>query len=368
LRHSPVDLTIALVHYHTPELASAAVSNLLSAAREDSIALELVIVDNGSDERGARELRSSASAANARVLAPSRNLGYAGGANLGLREARGAALGVMNADVVVRPGCLRALVGRLAAGGDVVGPRFTWDTAGRMLLPPSEPRGRLVELLYTLGRGGRASGLARRHWRRHARRHWIAQEPVASFALVGALLLFARSAPEMIGWFDEGYRLYFEETDWLARARTAGLRSWFVPEAVAVHLFDQSARGEPRSGSWFAESSERFRRRHYGRAWSLLLGRLEGLSLRARRDPAPRPWPPRAGELSPGEYWVEVSPHVHGYPAAAERWAGDPAEWRLPVEIRERHPELGLYVHLLDAGGRERGWFSLPAAATGGAR
>ena len=217
-----VDLTLVVVHYHTPELARVAVEGLLQLARVERVALELVVVDNGSDERGRAVLRSLAQAPSVRLLEPGRNLGYAGAANLGLREGAGAVLGVMNPDVVVLPGCLRTLLAELAAGAGVAGPLFHWDEGRRMLIPPAEPRGRLVELLYTLGRFPRLAPIARRHWRRHARRHWLAREALPSTALIGALLTFRRDAWQVVGGFDEGYRLYFEETDWLVRAPLGG--------------------------------------------------------------------------------------------------------------------------------------------------
>jgi GT2 family glycosyltransferase len=355
------ELGLVLPHYRTPDLAVAAVDCLLSVARADGVNLALVLVDNGSDDEGRSMLRSLAERTGARLMEPERNLGYAGAANLGLSQLAAPRLGVMNPDVLVAPGCLRRLIQELDDGADAVGPLFHWDEGRRLLLPPAEPRGRLVELLYTLGRRPRLASTARRHWRRHARRHWLAQEPLPSFALSGALLLFRRSAIESVGGFDDGYPLYFEETDWLARARAAGKRARYVPAATAVHLFDQSARSEPRAQGWFVESALRFRRRHYGGAWSSLLDRV-GRSAEAPPMGSPAIWPAAVGHLGPGEHWVEVSPFREGDPAAAARCRGSLGEWRLPEEIRVRHPTLSLHLRIVDCRGRERGWFLVPAA------
>jgi GT2 family glycosyltransferase len=352
-------LTLVVVHYHTPALACRAVEELASQAQRDALALDIVVVDNGSDERAREALRELAGRVPLRLVDAGRNLGYAGAANVGLDQARSFALGVMNPDVLVQSGCLRALLAELAAGADVAGPRFTWDEGRRVLVPPAEQRGRLVELLYTLGRRPALAGVARRHWRRHARRHWLATAPFRSEALIGALLTFRREAFESVGPFDAGFPLYFEETDWLARARAAGRRSSYVPEATAVHLYDQSARSEPRARAWFAESAMRFRRRHYGPSWTTLLGRLEPTPSQPPRR-APR-WPAPQLALAPGDYWLELSPFPHGFPAAAERWHGDPGSWRLPQEIRRRHPDLELHLRVVADSGRERGCFVLPA-------
>jgi hypothetical protein len=159
-----------------------------------------------------------------------------------------------------------------------------------------------------------------------------------------------------VGPFDEGYRLYFEETDWLLRARRKGLASRYVPAAEAVHLYGQSARREPRAAAWFEESARRFRRRHYGGWFVALLAGLDRLLPAARPAAAP-PLPPEGLSLpaEPAAYplWIEVSPSPAGFPAAAERLTGPGrGRWEL-AEILERMPAAELTVRATTADGRE---------------
>jgi hypothetical protein len=190
---------------------------------------------------------------------------------------------------------------------------------------------------------------ARRRWRRHARRHWEAREPLPSLSLSGSLLALRRSAWEAVGPFDEGYRLYFEETDWLLRAGRQGLTGRYVPAAGAVHLYSQSAGREPRAAEWFEESARRFRRRWYGPGFA---GLLEGLDRRLPGHVAAASGIPEGGLRLPEEpsaypLWVEVSPSPLGFPAAAERIAAPPGEpWNLPLEILERVPAAGLTIRV----------------------
>jgi len=346
-------IAVILVHYHTPELAAAAVAALVADAAASGLAIEGILVDNGSDEEG-RALLESLSFAR---IDPGGNRGFAGGVNLGVAQARAETIVVMNPDVRVLPGCLAALADALAAGAAVAGPRFYWDAARRMVLPPAEERSRRAELLALLAtRGGGWAVRARRRWRRHARRHWEAERPLASYALSGGLLALTRAAWDVAGPFDEGFRLYFEETDWLRRAERAGLRAVYVPAAEAVHFHGRSAVQETRSAAWFTESARRFRERHYGRWFADLLERLDrGL---ARRASEPLPALPEEGldvRGYPLPVWVEVSPNPAGFPAAAERLAAAPAGgWRLSADVAERLPAAELAVRVVDAGGRER--------------
>ncbi|MFL6196215.1 MAG: glycosyltransferase [Thermoanaerobaculia bacterium] len=342
-------LAVILVHYRTPALAAAAVEALQRDAEASGLEIEGILVDNGSDEAD-RELLASLPFER---IDPGANLGFAGGVNLGVARSKSDWIVLMNPDVLVLPGCLAALVEALRSGAAVAGPRFYWDRGCRLLLPPAEERSRISELLALLAaRSERWARLARKRWRRHARRHWQARSPLASHALSGSLLALTRAAWEEAGPFDEGYRLYFEETDWLRRAERLGLPALYVPAAGAVHLHGRSAVQEPRSSAWFEESARRFRRRHYGGWFAALLERL------GRALPARAGVPPAAPGMDLARFrfplWVEASPNPAGFPAVGERLAAPPPGlWKLPEEVTERLAGTPLALRVVDDAGRE---------------
>lgn len=350
------ELAIVLVHFRTPELVVEACEALLADLGRSGLAAEIVVVDNGSDPDGRALWRGLP----VRRLDPGANLGYAGGVAFGVERTSAPRLAVMNPDVLVRPGCLAALVEELDAGADVAGPQFFWDRGRRILLPPTEPARLSSELLAVLGR--RFAGLAlwaRRAWRAHARRHWLARHSVDSISLSGALLAVRRESWERVGPFDPGYRLYFEEVDWLWRLRRAGGVARFVPRAEATHLHAQSSRRQPSAEAWYAEARARFRRRRFGARRALALERLEtsGPPATPRResalavDESPELDRRALGCAGPGG-WVELSPFPAGYPAAAERLdpAGD--SWSFPPEIWRNLVFGDLWLRSL-VGGRE---------------
>lgn len=346
-------LAVLLIHYHTPELVREALGALRRDLSGTGLEVDWVLVDNGSDAAGRELLRSLP----IRVLEPGRNLGYAGGINLGVDETRAEWIFILNPDVVVMEGCARRLLEALEEGAGVAGPRLYWDRDRRLLLPPAERRDRRSELVASLAlRGGAWARLGRRRWRRHARRHWQGSETMPSFALSGAFLATSRQVLARVGPFDEEYRLYFEETDWLLRLRRQGLSSCLVPSAEATHLYAQSSEHERRAGEWFEASAHRFRSLHYGRRFASLLHRL------APENSSPLPPSRRLGagvpELSlagfSGPLWVEISPHRHGFPAAGERVVGGAARpWRLSQEVWERLSPGEYRLQIVSAGGRE---------------
>jgi N-acetylglucosaminyl-diphospho-decaprenol L-rhamnosyltransferase len=352
-------LAIILVHYRAAQLAARAVQALRADLEPLKLEHGLWIVDHGSDTTEREILRDLARQPGVHLLEPGQNRGYAGGVNLGVTTSVGDVILIMNPDVLVRPGCTAALLAELAGRAGVAGPRFYWDEEQRVLLPPGDQTSRWDAVLEVLAaRSERAARWARRRWRRHARRHWSATTTLRSATLSGAMMAFRRDVWNRVGGFDEGYPLYFEETDWLRRVVAAGIESVHVPAAAAVHLHNQSAATEPRAGQWFETSARRFRERHHGRRFTRTLAAVT------------RRWPPRslrgaepvAGLEIPEAFgaggWIELSPNPTGYPAAGEPVVGGQS-WNWPPQVAARLTagERWFFV-LSDARGAEvrTGW------------
>jgi N-acetylglucosaminyl-diphospho-decaprenol L-rhamnosyltransferase len=348
-------LAIALVHYRTPGLLRPAIEALLADLAASPLAAEIVVVDNDPvAEAGARLADLPV-----RVLTPGENLGYAGGVALAVAATASPLLVAMNPDVLVRRGCLAALVAELERGAAIVGPRLFWDEERRFRLPPNEPRRPSWELAVALARRYPALRRSvRARWRRHARRFWLARAPLASADLSGALLAFRRDDYASVGGFDPGFRLYFEESDLIARLVRSGRHARFVPAAEAVHLYAQSSRREPATERWFAESAARFRDRHYG-AWTAR--RLAALERRApvERGGSPaalRPddaWTPRVDGA--GAAWLEVGAQPLGLPAAGELRSAEEVgrPWSLPAAVGARLAPGRYSLRAVATSGRE---------------
>jgi GT2 family glycosyltransferase len=352
-----MSLAAIFVHYHAAHWLAGAVASLRADLERDGLEAEVVVVDNGSQPSERERLRSLG----VRYVDAGSNRGYAGALNLGIAETKADYLLLLNPDIEVLPHCCAALLEVLEEGAAIAGPRLYWDRALRVLLPPTETRTRSSELLR-LGAPwhDRLARLARRRWRRHAHAHWLASAPRTSWALSGAFLGVRRDALTRVGPFDEGFKLYFEETDWLERARRCRLRSCLVPAAKAVHFYNQSAGREPATRAWFAESARRFERRYYGAWFVWVKDKIGGwgpaMHQRGLRPSRGEPTVDLGVVHSSGATpaWLELSPSPLGFPAAAEplrRHA--PASWTLPTDVWQHLAPGTYHGRVVDALGRE---------------
>jgi GT2 family glycosyltransferase len=299
--HGAPDVSLILVAHRSAALLPAAVSAFRRELSGGGWSGEVIVVEQSDD---AAEVERVAACAPERLLVL-RNRGYAAGVNAGIAAAGGGFLLVGNPDVELGSGALAALLNALDAGWDVVGPQF--ELAG-FLFPPADRQTPGAEL-------ARRTALPGRNWAHHLRRElrrwwevWSATGPLGQPSLSGALLAFRRELSHRVGPWDEDYFLYFEETDWLRRARRAGARLALVPAARAAHRWGHSAP----PGQWldrFASSRRRYFRRHFP-----VLGPLV---LRVPEPPAPKPAHAEAAPGLGGDGWRWLlSPSRRGYPAA----------------------------------------------------
>jgi len=246
-----MDVSLLLVNYRSAALAIEAIR---SARASTSSPLQVVVVDNSVDAREAEALRPHADV----LLASDYNLGYGAAINRGRRACDGAVMVVTNPDVVFAPNAIDALVAPDAA---VAGPALYWDDGFEWLLPPSELhtfRDMLDRALAT-----RSAKRRRRRDRVRFRQRILFTEltqPSSVPAVSGAVMAIRIDAFDDAGGFDERFRLYFEETDFVRRV---GGRTVYVPAARCRHIYNQSAGGSPESARLFAQSE-----REYLRKWS----------------------------------------------------------------------------------------------------
>ena len=268
-----------IVNYNAADLVLQALPAVLADLRALS-GSHLFLVDNASPEGDAARLRPVLDAEeDATLIAHHANDGFAAGNNVGFAamEAREAESGVrfdyvflLNPDAWPEPGATAALVAFAEAKPDasLFGPRIT-EANG-------EPHWSAYTFPSVAGdlEARCAFGLvtaALSPWR-------VAKPPRAESHetdwLSGAALLLRRDVVETLGPMDEGYFLYFEETDYQLAAHRAGCAAWYVPEARFVHLQGQStglvarpAERPPLPDYWF-RSRRRYFEKNHGAAYA----------------------------------------------------------------------------------------------------
>lgn len=204
--------------------------------------LELLVVDNGSTDGSVELLRERGVP---HVSLPE-NVGFAAAVNLGAARTTAPMVLALNADTVLEPGAVGRLAAALAADPELGGvqPRILQLEAGATADVASAR-------LYSRGMALSADGRAFEEGAGEAQDARSAAGEV--FGVCGAACLLRRELFERLGGYDERYFAFYEDVDLNVRARIAGWRFAYVPEAVVWHLGNASWLAEaPSPGAWNA--------------------------------------------------------------------------------------------------------------------
>lgn len=256
---------------------------ILEQDRDRRARLQLVVVDNASEDGSAAAVR--AAFPDVRVVENRLRAGFGANHNRAAAHARGRHLLLLNDDTVVPAGTVDLLVDYLDEhdGVSVVGPQVL-DGAGR----PQDSAWALPSVAVELAQA------ATLH-RRPAPQSRGTTARRVGWAM-GCCLLVRGSAFRAAGGFDEGYYMYSEETDLCARLAATGLETHWLPEATVVHEGQASTgSASPARAVEMARSRRRYWSRHLPAA-AVPVVRLavtgEFLALAGAAAVARRPWRP----------------------------------------------------------------------------
>ena len=189
--------------------------------------LEVIVVDNASKDDEASII--SERYPQVKVIRSNQNLGFAGGNNLGLKEASGKYIFLINNDTFFKEFKIDALIKRLESSDKIgiVCPklRFAWSNN------PIQFAG--YTPLSNITVRNRAIGFGEEDYGQYNSAH---PTPYAH----GAAMLIKREALEKIGLMPECFFLYYEEIDWSMMFTRAGYEIWYDPACTVYHKESQT--------------------------------------------------------------------------------------------------------------------------------
>jgi GT2 family glycosyltransferase len=264
-----VEIAVVILNYRTPELALDCLASL--EGELGSVSAAAIVVDNasgdGSADRLDRELRARGWRW-ARVVRSATNAGFSAGNNRGIASIDADAYLLLNSDTLVRAGAIAALHAELARNPDVglAGPRLEWPDG-----TPQVSSFRQATPFTELLRAARTGPLDRL-LSRHVTAKPIPEHPEDTDWVSFAAVMIRREAIEGVGPLDEGFFMYFEDADYCRRARRAGWRVRFCPDARVVHLRGGSSRVKSLSAArrrlpaYYYASRARYYAKYYARS------------------------------------------------------------------------------------------------------
>jgi len=202
-----------------------------SLGRQSYKNVEIIVVDNASSD-GTAEIISTRFP-EVRLLPQRRNLHYSGGVNVGLRQAHGKYVFVVNQDTETAADCLERFHEAMRAD----------ETIGAVV--PMMKFFHLRGFVNGLGNQIRNHGWGTDNFIGHIDVGQFADLKEVPSACFGAVFL-SRKALEAVGLLDESYGSFYEDVDWSFRCWMGGFRIVPQPKAVVYHKFGGSYLQRPK--------------------------------------------------------------------------------------------------------------------------
>lgn len=189
--------------------------------------LEVIVVDNASQNQEADTI--SQRFPQIKVIKSEKNLGFAGGNNLGIKAAHGKYLFFINNDTIFKNFNIQVLIDRLESSSDIaiVCPkiRFAWGT-NPIQFTGYTPLSIITVRNHSIGFGEEDQGQY--------------DTPHPTPYAHGAAMLIKREAIDKVGLMPECFFLYYEELDWSMMFTRAGYQIWYEPKCTIYHKESQS--------------------------------------------------------------------------------------------------------------------------------
>lgn len=188
---------------------------------------EVIVVDNASRQEEASAIQ--AKYPQVKVIRSDKNLGFAGGNNLGIKAAKGEYVFLVNNDTFFKDFKVQALMDRLESAPKigVACPkiRFAWDN-NPIQFAGYTPLSKITVRNKAIGFG------------EEDRAQYDTPHPTPYAH--GAAMMLKKEVIEKVGLMPEDYFLYYEELDWSMMITRTGYEIWYEPACTIYHKESQT--------------------------------------------------------------------------------------------------------------------------------
>ena len=274
-------LLIVTVNYRTAELACKCLASIAADLPNLPEQTRMIVVDNQSGD-GSFDIIASTIAQNrwntwAEIIEADRNGGFSYGNNVAVRQALESSeppdyIWLLNPDAESLEGAGGALIEFLTGH-----PKAGLATS-QYVDPKNERKAMAFRHFTALSEftSNLRLGIMDRLLPKTVIPIWPREQPHQADWLSGTSLMIRREVFETVGLMDEGYFLYFEESDFCLQAQRKGWERWYVPQSKILHVigastgFRHTNDRQPRRPRYWFESRRRYFVKNHGPAYAAL--------------------------------------------------------------------------------------------------
>ena len=228
-----MDISFVIVNWNTRGLLLNCLTSIYQTAA--GMDFEVWLVDNASSDGSVAAARMAYPKIH--VIENTRNLGFAAANNLAFTQMRGRYAVLINTDAQLREGAVQSLFDFMEEVPEAS------MACGQLLNKDGSKQNSIAPFPTLLSLISNETLLRLLFPQRYPskRKHYPA--PIAVDSCIGACIMVRKIAMDRVGFLDERYFFFLEETDWAYRMKRAGWKVFFVPAARIYHAQGKTVGG-----------------------------------------------------------------------------------------------------------------------------
>lgn len=213
--------SIITVNFHQADVTIDLLKSIAKLYTPQQV--EVILVDNGAIKN--MELVFLPYFGNIKYIQSIENLGFAGGNNLGLRQAKGDYIFLLNNDTEIPQNCIEAMISEMERNEKIglLSPLLLYFDQKDLVQYAGFTR-----MNYLTGRNGNLGRYEKN----------VGQYDNKSYETGfchGAAMMCRKTDMIRAGLMDESYFLYYEELDWCEKFKRIGKQIWFTGSTFVYH-------------------------------------------------------------------------------------------------------------------------------------
>jgi len=209
-------ISIIILNYNGEKFLENCIESIF---KETKLAYEIIIVDNNSPDKSGEKLSKKIETCN--FILNKKNVGVSEGLNIGIKNANGKYVVLLNNDLIVAPKWLDYLLEAYKKNGEgLYQPKFLKMNDKKII----DSAGNLINIF--------GFGFSREKGKEDYSQYNSIEE--IGFA-AGTCLFCSKKIFDKIGFLDEKFFAYNEDLDLGWRAKLLNYKSYYVPKSIAYH-------------------------------------------------------------------------------------------------------------------------------------
>ena len=236
-------LSIIIPSYNTEKMLKECIRSTYRQTK--ALQYEVIIVDNASDyniKKQIQDLRQKHKRINLKLIINKKNLGFAKACNRGVKQAKGDLVLFLNSDTVIIDKSLQKAVNILDSDKKISILGCQLRNPDTSIQPSAGFFPKLRQIIFMMLFLDDIPFIKKMIKPFHQNSKVFYEHSHEVDWVTGAFMLCRKEAIKKIGGFDEGYFMYAEEVDFCFRAKKAGLRVFYTPQASILHYKEASPR------------------------------------------------------------------------------------------------------------------------------